>query len=365
MVRLREGARREPWFRSAPLGALTLAAIAWTALGPGARPALGQTPVWLTAESDDPSCPSEEWLRAEVANRLGRASLGSGELSSVVVRIETARERAAARPPRSAWRTARFTLLAPSGEALGTRELTSREPDCRALASAVALAIAVALDELASLESDAAQTGTPPAAAPLLEAASVARQLDTAPQLGTAPAPGASSAGDAASPATSRIALRASLGGGVSFGPHPDVAALAAASLGLRVESFSAELELRAASETGVGDASGAATLTSLSVGLLPCGHLAWFALCGAAGLGYVYARGFGLDLPTTAEAWVPTLGVAVRLEWPLTDVLIARLKTEVDIPFVRPSVVVDGAVAWSAPPVQISALASLVAEVR
>lgn len=312
----------------------------------------------LAYERADPSCPDEDWLRTEVMNRLGADPFAGSPGVVVEVRVEaTARGR-----------RARLRLRERDGRVLGERELTSREADCRALGSTLALAVAVALDELG----DADRAPSPEPAAPTPSATSQDRDdparaggsgaSDERPALDGAGSPDVVDPGSSPAAGAS-VRARLGLGLGVSFGPHPDAAALAVGSVGLRFDAFSVELELRAASETGARNDAGVGVTTSSAGALLPCAHVAWLALCGVVGVGHLRAEGRGVDAPAVAEVWSPFLGGAARLEWALEPWLLARLTAEVDVPLVQPRLELDGATLWSAPPVLLASVASLVVE--
>lgn len=212
------------------------------------------------------------------------------------------------------------------GATQGERTLESSTGDCRQVVDALAVAISIGLEPTPD---------PPPAPVPSPPPSEVQ----------AAPEP------EAPRHFEVRVGVRGLLG------------ELPAASMGL---SVAAEWRGRAVSLGAEGTVALPATVRVLGgaigggrisawvghAALVPCVHV-WRAFgCAVATVGAMGAEGFEVPSPKRESLLHATLGGRVGLEWPVTEVLVARLELDLATPLTRYQFQLEGETVWRSSPV-------------
>jgi hypothetical protein len=294
-------------------------------------------------------CPGEQELRTAVRARFGYDPFFAWATQTVVVQVW--RERGHYR--------SRVQLVDAKGVARGTRELTSDRDSCLELFDATALAISIAMDAaLASVqvsETEPPQPPAPPASStpppsPPTNAPDLAAPAE-APQQSTASEPDAQREAAPTSPRGARFFAGLDLVG--SAGSAPSLAVGLAAVGGLRAGAVSLGLEMRAdAPASASGPGAGTVTSSLYLASVVPCAHYEFASLCGTGAVGWMQASGSGVSTPHGAGTLFVSAGARIALEWPLSQTFSFRVHGDLIADLRRPTFVLDGASAWSAPPV-------------
>jgi hypothetical protein len=235
------------------------------------------------------------------------------------------------------------------------RELTDSEAACDALVSALANTLALSLDPLAaSMPHVPEQPATPALVEPALPVAAITAEI-AAPSVpepveSPSPAPAARPVNDASVETHGFAAL----GAGLSMGLVPGVAVFGSGSFGVRVRAFALELEGRA--DTSLrgesSDAHHRVEATAITGGLVPCMHGSFYAGCLTVRMGALQGHASSVSEPRLGSSFLTTVGVALRAELPQRHGFRARIGLEAALPLVRTELLVNGQVAWTAPPV-------------
>lgn len=302
------------------------------------------------------SCPDEPRLRRAIAERLGKDPfLDAVPPSDVDATQELANPFDGTKPPVDEHRTvsvqfsrepsrhlAVVALVDRSGRKTGTRELSSTASDCGELAGAVVLAATIVIDPLvltrpAPVVVDAGvrdEWSLPPLSRPpdAMRPPPVQPRTDPPPPVELPPLPRPPPELQPAKPFAPREppkpldALFFGLGGGVSVGQVPQLAALATAqvSWGTRntLLSLSADLTSPGARTVGVGSVS-----ALLFAGTLDgCAKWGWFGGCAVVSLGTLETWSSNLPNPRPRGTLFPSAGLGALLDIPAGELLRVRL---------------------------------------
>lgn len=298
-------------------------------------------------KSGTAACPDEDGFRALVAARLGYDPFEGAPPEERTVVVTFAREGGALR--------ANLELRDGAGKPAGTRALSGTQ--CVELAASTALAVAIAIDPLggAGKPTASAQTASAPSAsasAPASAPVVVPPEVPVAPVASSAPLP--------ATFAT------AALGGFVAFGEGPQMTGGLAASIGLRTPTSSFSVEGRVGAETSKpGPAGGEVSASILSGSFVPCLH--HDLLLGCAVVSYGALRGAGAGVSEARSDRSPWAAVGARLGIEATIVGPLALRGYVDALAVltRTTLRVQGADAWTTPPMSFVGAVALVGHFR
>jgi hypothetical protein len=329
-----------------------LAVSAATALFP--LPATAGTSFHLVYVRDPTAsaCPDESGIRQAVRRRVGYDPFFPWAKTTVVVEISGEGESFVAR-----------VRLVDDNLSRGMRELRSGANGCAGLIDATALAISIALDANAS-GSLAPEPG--PAPAPQTTLATPREDPPTA-----APAPAAldsaadrdDSVGDRDDSVGDRDARHASTSlaarGLVGFDAVAAIAQAPAMTPGLdvwaatRLGIGSLGLEVRADLPSSVAPPSGGRASVLLVAGTVaPCLHTGPVFGCVLGTLGWLHAAGADVLMPRSGSAFAPAIGPRAGLEVALGHSLALEIRGDLLVNLVHPTVSLNGAPAWTLPPI-------------
>ena len=302
-------------------------------------------------DAGDASCPDEAALRAQVVERLGYDPFRDDAPTAIVATIR--------RGPTG--RRAETRLYDGAGRELGVRQLSSPHDDCVEIASAMALAISVAIDQIAlarsiaTVPAAAATPPQPPPAPPLPPPPATPRTATTAP----APRPQPASA-------FRDLGLDAQLGvlATTGFGPGPTCGA----TLGVRVShgALSIAIAARVDLPQAVAFRDGIVVALPIAGDIEPCLRLGRVALCllGTFGVRRAWASGYAaanlvLDSPLVA------FGARLGWEHPIGGRFALRWRADAQLVTSQLALWIDGEVAWRSPPLTASVGVDLVLRLR
>lgn len=294
-------------------------------------------------EAGTNACPAESDLRKAVASRIGYDPFFPTASKTVIAQIS--------RVP-SGYR-GKVQIVGDDGNALGSRDLSTRGDDCSELLSALALAISIALDDLDDGKPPPAPAGeSAAAAAPAAPATIAAPEAAETPRAPTTPPP-SDAARDASSalPATRRLAFIASAGPTTSFGFAPAASLGASLAATLRYSLVAARLGLRAdlpasGGLAGGGSVSASTVLATASV----CVRDDLPFLCAGVGLGSFATTTSGIPTPGSDTALLATVLASAGVDVPVWRQLYVEPVVEGDLLLTRHRVVVDGVEGYRMP---------------
>jgi hypothetical protein len=299
------------------------------------------------------SCPDETRLRRSIAERLGKDPFldapppADSQHRTLVVQFSREPQR----------HLANVSLVGVDGRETGRRELTSTASDCAELAGAVVLAAAIVIDPMVLSRPEPVRAEVPGevgewAALPLSRPPDAPRPppvtprpvevlppLPTAPVTALQPPRPSSVAPVVKKPEPPPLnALFVGLGGGVSVGQVPGLAALGQVhgSWGTRNTLLTARFGVTTPGGLPVGSGSVQALL--LGGGVDGCAKWSVFGVCLSGDLGSVQAWSLGLPNPRPQGALFLGLGAGVLLDLPAGDLVRVRLNAT---GLVQPRVVV------------------------
>ncbi len=350
---------------------------------------LGATWTLSVQRSDSaPSCPDQPRLRRAIAERLGRDPF----LDAEQPRAEDHRALSVQFTREATRHLATIALVDAQGRPTGTRELSSTASDCAELAGAVVLAATIAIDPLVlTRPSTVADAGArdewslpaltrPPDAARPPPVRPRELPIEPPPSESTPPPPLEALPGPNSTPIfppprpipllgppppepvkpgpTPPPALNAvfvGLGGGVSVGQVPNVAALGTlqASWGTRSTLLTVSADLTSPGAVTVG----AGGIRALLVGgaLDGCAKWSWFGACGVFGLGSWQVWSVGLPNPRPQGALFVSAGLGLVLDVPAGELVKVRVGAK---GWYQPRMVVDvgGIPVWAGSSVAFTA---------
>ncbi len=352
----------------------------------------------LSVRRDEPatSCPDESRLRRSIAERLGKDPF----LDAPPVRAVTSPDDELSNPfapgpkaaPPSTHRTlvvlfsrtalghvAQVSLVGLDGKETGRRELSSTASDCAELAGAVVLAAAIVIDPMVMTRAEpvrvedagvkdewaAPPLSRPPDAPRPPPVTSRPLPPPTAlPPLATAP-PTLTPITQSSQPITKKQepsalhAIFVGLGGGVSLGQVPGVAALGQVhgSWGTRNTLLTARFS--ATTPGGVTVGAGSVRALLLDGGVEGCAKWLVFGVCLSGDVGSVQAWSVDLPNPRPQGALFFGVGAGVLLDIPAGDLVRVRLNAT---GLVQPRVVltVGGVPVWQSSQFAFTAVLSL-----
>ena len=291
------------------------------------------------------ACPAESDLRKAVASRIGYDPFFPTASKTVIAQIS--------RVP-SGYR-GKVQIVDDDGNALGSRDLSTRGDDCSELLSALALAISIALDDLDDGKPPPAPAGEGAAVtapvAPVGIAPIAAPEAAAAPRASATPPPNdAARDASSAQPTPRRLAFIASAGPTTSFGFAPAASLGASLAATLRYSLVAARLGLRADLPAS-GGLTGGGTVSARTV-------LATASACLRDDLPFVCGVGLGSfatttsGIPTTGSdtALLATVLASAGVDIPVWRQLYVEPVVEGDLLLTRHRVVVDGVEGYRMP---------------
>ncbi|MBI2392148.1 MAG: hypothetical protein HYV09_21340 [Deltaproteobacteria bacterium] len=294
------------------------------------------------------ACPDETGFRALVAARLGYDPFrDDGERTVVVTFV---REGGALR--------AKLELRDAAGKPAGARALSGAE--CAELAGSTALAVAIAIDPLGG--AGGKPSASPPDASESSSVASVAPSVSVTapPEPSPAIAPVASSAPLPATFAT------AALGGFVAFGEGPQMTGGLTAAVGLRTSKLSFSIEGRVDAETSrPGPAGGEVSASILAGSFVPCLHHELLLGCAIVSYGALRGAGAGVSEARSDRSPWGAVGARLGIEATIVGPLALRAYADALAVLTRTTLRVQGADAWTTPPLTFLGAVALVGHFR
>lgn len=325
------------------------------------------------------SCPDTPRLRRAIAERLGKDPF-----------LDTAPESAAthrtlvvvfSRPEPK--HVAQVSLVDPDGKETGRRELTSKASDCSELAAAVVLAAAIVIDPMVMTRPEPARVEPPtekdewappplsrppdaPRPAPVTSRppdapppAPVTSRPPTPVLVPPSPTPSTGTPVRAKEAPPALHALFVGLGGGVSVGQVPGVAALGQlhGSWGTRTTLLTARFGATTPGAVTVG--SGGVRALVLDGGVEGCAKWWVVGVCLSASAGSVQAWSVDLPNPRPQGALVVGAGAGALLDLPIGDLVRVRVHATALVQ-PRVTVTVGDVPVWQAAPYAFTAALSL-----
>jgi hypothetical protein len=273
---------------------------------------------------DGAGCPTEEALRASVADELGYDPwdpVDDGTSPRIVVAIHGVRDGV----------RGRVEMRAVDGKRLGTRELEAAR--CGELSRALALAIAVAIDPLRAVTTAPSQSASSSSSSSSSSASSSSATAASATSAPVAPPPLAVAA-TPPPPAPWRFVdearLRVAFGiqGTVDAAPGPTFGFMG--RVGFAVHRWSAAVELRGDLPGSADIDGGRVSASTMAAFVVPCVHHRLVAFCALAGAGGQEVAGSGYVL--ARDSWVPYAAVGGRIELELAVSRVMALLLHVDV---------------------------------
>jgi len=284
-------------------------------------------------------CPDAEEFQASVQRQLGYDPFRS--ISDRRVAVQIARKEAGF-DGRIRWSDA-------GGRWVGERQLSSRRPECGAIAASLAFAVAVQIQLLATLAPEVPERAAPPTlpAAPPPAARAPDAGAIAVEQRGAAAGPPAPPPG----PPATRLALSVGLGPSLALGVGPGPTGLGRIFVSSRRGRLSLELAADAALRTTQHQADGSGfSLDRFAAGAAACGHVRALAACLTATVGRLEARGLGVDAPASPVGWFSQAGARIVATRDLGDRYFAAARVDGLVMLRSWDVTLNDAVAWTTP---------------
>jgi hypothetical protein len=269
---------------------------------PRAAKAATDTLVRLEYQADEQGgCTSEDELRRMVADQLGHDPFRPEADRRVAVTI-------ARTDPgfqgRIVWTEA-------NGRRFGERLLSSRSRDCREIAANVAFAVALQL-QLVDLGATN-ETAEAAAPSPMPQPPKAAEQTNRAPADQAPPSVSAQVPAPSPRAPPGRLVLAVGAGPAVGMGMAPAATALGRLFVVGRYRRLSAEIAADAALPVTQREPDGSgAVVTATGATAAGCGHQSILAACVLGRVGWIHARGMGVDAPSAS--WARFSEVGARL---------------------------------------------------
>jgi len=280
---------------------------------------------------DGAGCPTEEALRASVADELGYDPwdpVDDGTSTRIVVAIHVVRDGV----------RGRVEMRAVDGKRLGARELEAAR--CGELSRALALAIAVAIDPLRAVTTAPLPPSSPSSRSSASSPSSSSSASPSPAKAGAAtgaaaaPEPLAVAATPPPPPARPRFVdearLRVAFGiqGTVDAAPGPTFGFMG--RVGFAVRRWSAAVEVRGDLPGSAAIDGGRVSASTMAAFVVPCVQHRLVAFCALAGAGGQEVAGSGYVL--ARDSWVPYAAVGARIELELAVSRVMALLLHVDV---------------------------------
>jgi hypothetical protein len=311
------------------------------------------TRVRLDYHADEQSgCAGEEELRRMVADQLGHDPFRSDAEQRVAISIAKT----------DAGFRGRIVWTEPDGRQVGERNLSSRNRDCREIASNLAFAVALQLQLIEQGGSTEPSTG-PPTAEPSPPTAT--DQTKRAPARSERPGLSAEAPArpEQASPARLRLAVGA--GPAVGIGLTPETTAFGRLFVVARLRRFSAEIGADAALPATDRESDGSGVVVNaLGSSVAGCAHVSVVSACLLGRVGWIRARGIGITDPSTSWGRFGEVGARLAGTRELGRFMVSMhvdglvMLSRWDVVLSAPSVSSTPLVVWRAP--RVGALVGL-----
>jgi hypothetical protein len=296
---------------------------------------------WVRGEGAE-GCAAEAAIEQQIALRLGRAPFSGNASRSVEGIVAREGERWIVR-----------IVVREGKSSLGSRQIASDAPDCKAIEAASILAIALIIDPEATLRelpragtSDGAEPAPAPAKAP--------------PRPASAPRPAPP---NRAEPPATKLRLTSAVHGGVSLGLLPRPAPTIAWSASLKRNKLEAWAGVTWAPEVRTSDDKYGFGLTTGWLGL--CFSIVRFSrgsllTCGAVAGGAIHAVVYRLEpVEPGQQPWVAGL-LSERLRVAVLPPLVAEVGVNLLAPWTRYQFVTDNRPVFTQPPAAMTVLVGL-----
>jgi hypothetical protein len=285
------------------------------------------------------ACPDEDSMRQAVKRRIGYDPFFPWAKTSVIVELTGD----------GASFMAHVRLVNESSRSQGVRELRSGANGCPGLIDAAALTISIALDMSGSEVVAPAPHGPAPPAT----------ESPAPPPPAPALAPPALANSEVVDhdrrPSAAAPSIRWAVGfdalTAIDAGPSvvPGIDLWAAARLGIG----SLGLEVRGdGPSTKEANGGGQARVGLLAATVAPCAHAGPLFACALGTVDWLHASGAGVSSPGSGHAWVPAVGPRAGFEVPLGRSLTLRVRGDLLVNLLRPTVTLNGAPLWPLAPV-------------
>jgi hypothetical protein len=263
-------------------------------------------------------CPTEEALRASVADELGYDPwdpVDDGTSPRIVVVIHGVRGGV----------RGRVEMRAVDGKRLGARELEAAR--CGELSRALALAIAVAIDPLRAVTTaPSPSASSPPSSSSTANAAAAPSAPAAPPPLAVAATPEPRPPSRFVDEARLRVAF--GIQGTVDAAPGPTFGFMG--RVGFAIRRWSAAVELRGDLPGSADIDGGRVSASTMAAFVVPCVHHRLVAFCALAGAGGQEVAGSGYVL--ARSSWVPYAAAGARIELELAVSRVMALLLHVDV---------------------------------
>jgi len=309
------------------------------AASPLAANAATDTVVHLDYHADEQvGCAGEDELRRIVAEQLGHDPFrpeADRRVAITITRTEPGFQ------GRIVWTEA-------NGRRFGERLLSSRSRDCREIAANVAFAVALQL-QLVDL-------GSPPETTDAAVPTAIPPRPNVTDQTSRAAADPARESLSAEVPAVprrappGRLVLALGAGPAVGLGLAPAATALGRLFVVGRFERFSAEIAADAALPVTQQEPDGSgAVVSAMGSSAAGCAHVSVMAACLLGRLGWIHARGMGVDAPSASWARFTEVGARLAVTRELGRFGVS-LHADALVMLSRWNVLLNHTVVWSVP---------------
>ncbi len=315
-------------------GAAALAVLAFTGEAHATPP---QARLLYARGDGTETCPDASALRDAVTMRLGYDPFRADATATIEARVER----------RADDLHADVRMYDATGALTGERELTARGTDCAPLASAMTLTISILVDPhgLGRKAEEAPAPALPPPE-PRPGGTFDTADVHDSPFEHAAPTP--------PPPPEERIVLRTGLGGLVSVGAAPAVAAGVAAFVGLARARWAVDLEGRVDLPASSKAGDGSAVRSSLSVGgVVPCYAAGIFRACAVGLFGVLRGEGIGVAGRDRDQTFYAAAGTRLEVAPSIGAGFVVRAHADGLAPLVHTKLrVLDREAVWTTPPV-------------
>jgi hypothetical protein len=307
------------------------------AASPGRATAATDTTVRLEYRADEQGgCVGENELRRMVTDQLGHDPFGPDAERRVAISIVRT----------EAGFQGRIVWTESDGRPVGQRLLASRSHDCREIAANVAFAVALQLQLVDRGESDsgAVMPGTEP------PAGNTGEQGDRAPAPPPRPTPSVEPPAVPGDTLLIRPRLAVGAGPAVGLNLAPEATAFGLLFVTARFRRWSGELAADAALPVTQREPDGTGVVVNaMGAGAAGCAHVSAASACLLGRLGWLRARGTGVDAPSTSWGHFSEVGLRLAGSQELGRVTIT-VHADGLVMLSRWNVVLNDAVVWSVP---------------
>ena len=325
------------------LGTALLAALVLAA-SPGAAKGATDTVVRLEYQPDEQGgCVAEDELRRMVTDQLGHDPFRPDADQRVAITIAKT----------EAGFQGRIVWTEGNGRRVGERLLSSRSRDCREIAANLAFAVALQLQLVERGASNEANASVPGAKA---SPSAANDHTDRAPSIPDRPDQAVEAPAGSGQVSPARLRLAVGAGPALGVGMTPEATGFGRLFVAARLRRWSAEIAGDAALPATKEDGDGAsAVVNAMGASAAGCAHVSFASACLLGRLGWIRARGMGIEVPSTSWGRFSELGVRVAATRDIGRVMFS-VHADGLVMLSRWNVVLNDAVIWSVPRVGVVA---------